>query len=84
MVRKRDTYVYELKDSHTIVYYGISNEPRERLEQHERSKKKFTHMRVITGSMHRENAEKKETELIQRYQHQHNGIPPKYNNYKAY
>lgn len=84
MAKKRDTYLYELKDGNTIVYYGISNGPDDRIEEHERSRKKFTHMRVIRGPMYRENAEKLETGYIQKYQQQHGGKPPKYNIYKTY
>lgn len=84
MAKKRDTYLYELKDGNTIVYYGVSNGPDDRIEEHERSSKKFTHMRIIRGPMYRENAEKLETENIQRYQRQHGGKPPKYNKSKKY
>jgi predicted GIY-YIG superfamily endonuclease len=39
MAKKRDTFLYELKDGNTIVYYGISNGPADRTEEHERSRK---------------------------------------------
>ena len=82
--KKRDTYVYELKDGNTIVYYGISNGPLDRNDEHSRSRKRYTHMRVIRGPMYKENALKLEGDLIQRYQRQHGGIPPKYNKNKIY
>lgn len=84
IVNKKDTYVYELKDANTIVYYGISDQLSEREEQHQRSDKDFTHMNVITGVMFRKNALEREKEEIQRYQRQHGGNPPKYNKNKTY
>ena len=84
MSKKRDTFVYELKDGRTIVYFGISNGPLDRETEHLSSNKKFTHMRVIRGPMFKENALKLEGMLIQRYQSQHNGRPPKYNKNKIY
>ena len=82
--KKRDTYVYELKDGNTIVYYGISNGPLDRNDEHFLSRKRYTHMRVIRGPMYKENALKLEGDLIQRYQRQHGGRPPKYNLNKIY
>lgn len=84
MAKKRDTYVYELKYRNTIVYYGISNGPLDREGEHSRSRKRYTHMRIIRGPMYRENALKLEGDLIQRYQQQHGGRPPKYNKNKIY
>ena len=84
MKKKRDTYLYELKDENTIVCYGISNGPRDRVEEHARSGKKFTHLRIIRGPMYRENAEELEYDYVQRYQEQHGGKPPKYNKTKTY
>ena len=84
MKKKRDTYIYELKDGNKIVYYGITNNPDRRVIEHENSRKKFTHVRVIRGPMLRENAEKLEGEYIQHYQRQHGGKPPKYNKKKTY
>ena len=61
--RARDTWVYELKDGHTIVYYGISNSPEDRLDEHSDSNKRFTHMRVISvassGPHHQDSGEAK-------------------------
>ncbi len=83
-MKKRDTYVYDLKNGNTIVYYGISNDLKEKEEQHQRTSKDFSDMRKITNPMYRENAKKKETEFIQRYQRQHGGEPPEYNKNKIY
>jgi predicted GIY-YIG superfamily endonuclease len=68
---KKDCYVYELRDGHRIVYYGITSNPDSRVVQHENSRKRFTHMNIIRGPMYRENAETLEWEYIQNYQYQH-------------
>ncbi|MCK4330622.1 hypothetical protein KAX02_12365 [candidate division WOR-3 bacterium] len=81
---KRDTYIYELKNGHEIVYYGITKNPDERFISQVNSDKIFTHMRRIRGPMFRKTAEKLEKEYIQRYQRQHGGRPPKYNIQKTY
>lgn len=81
---KRDTYIYELKDGNEIVYYGITNNTDERFIKHDNSEKEFTHMRVIRGPMSRRRAEELEYFYIQRYQQQHEGRPPRYNERKTY
>ena len=81
---KRDTYIYELKDGHKIVYYGITKNPDERFILHTNSDKRFTLMRKIRGPMSHKRAEALETEYIQRYQRQHGGRPPRYNILKTY
>jgi len=83
MRKPRDTYLYELKNSNEIVYYGISNNPDLREVTH-RLFKDFTHKRVISYALTRESAERREWEEIQRYQKQHGGVPPKYNIKKTY
>lgn len=80
----RDTWIYELKDSHEIVYYGITNNPDQRFIDHENSDKEFTHMRIIRGPMSRNRAEELEYDYIQRYQSQHGGEPPYHNILKTY
>lgn len=84
MQRPRDTWLYELKDSNEIVYYGITNNPDRRTIEQANSGKKFTHLNIISVALARESAEKRETEEIQRYQRQHGGRPPKYNIAKTY
>ena len=81
---KRTTYIYELKDSYEIVYYGIADNPDERFIAHDNSGTEFTHMRTIRGPMSRQRAEELEYEYVQRYQRQHGGIPPRYNINKTY
>ncbi len=84
MTKKRDTYLYELRDGHQIVYSGISGDPVARARSHGSSGCRFTHMNVIRGPMLRENAEELEYEYIMRDQAQHGGIPPRKNRNKTY
>lgn len=82
MAEPRNCWFYELRDGHEIVYYGISNDPDRREFEH--SGKRFTHMNVISVGLTRASAEERELDNIQRYQYQHGGIPPKYNQRKTY
>lgn len=85
MGKKRDTWLYELKDGHEIgVYFGITSNPDRREIQHEHARKNFTHMNINSVALTRESAENREREEIQRSQRQHRGNPPKYNINKAY
>ena len=54
MARLRDTWLYELKDSNEIVYYGISQDPDKRAIQHSNTDKKFTHINVKRVTLTRE------------------------------
>jgi len=78
----RDCWLYELRDGHEIVYYGVSNDPDRREPEH--AGKRFTHMNIISVGLTRTSALVRELEEIQRYQYQHGGRPPKYNRSKAY
>lgn len=82
--QKRNTYLYELKHGNEIVYYGISNGPDDRESEHIRSGKEFTHLNVKSVALTRESAEQRETQEIQRYQRQHGGKPPRYNERKTF
>jgi len=84
MARLRDTWLYELKDSNKIVYYGISHDPDKRAIQHSNAGKKFTHINIKSVALTRESAEKRERQEIQRYQRQRRGRSPKYNKAKTY
>ena len=83
-MKKRDTYIYQLKDGKRIVYIGITDNPDRRALEHKHSRKKFTHVRVKQFPMSRKKAEELEKEFIQRYQRQHRGKSPKYNENKTY
>ncbi|HEX76888.1 MAG TPA: hypothetical protein G4O03_00495 [Dehalococcoidia bacterium] len=84
MRKRRDTWLYELKDGNEIVQYGLTNAPDRRAIEQANSGKKFTHLNIISVALSRESAEKREKELIQKYQRQHGGRPPRYNIAKTY
>lgn len=84
MAKLRNTWLYELKDRNEVVYYGISKDPDRREIQHLNTGKKFTHANVKSVALTRESAERREKQNIQRYQRQHGGKPPKYNQGKTY
>lgn len=53
---RRKTYKYELKDGHSLLYVGITDDP-ERREQQHRQSKDFGHMNIIGNRTTREAAE---------------------------
>ena len=75
----RDTVTYELRDGRKVVYRGITNDPEFREAQHRSEGKKFTKLVVTSCKMTREDAEKKEAELLETYRRNHSGKNPKYN-----
>ena len=75
---KRDTNVYELKDGKKRVYLGTSNNPQRRIKEHKQDGKKFTKLNILTPKMQKNNAEKKETNLIKKHK-KTTGSLPKYN-----
>ena len=77
MSELRNWWLYELHDGHEIVFYGISCDSVRR--EPADSGKRFTYMKVISVGLTRSEAENRERDEIQRYQSQHGGIPPKYN-----
>lgn len=77
--KKRDTYLYQLKDSHTIEYIGITNNPDRRVKEHERNGLEFTHMRVVDGPMTRPEARRREAAALKKYRSRHGGENPWYN-----
>jgi len=81
--KKRDTYIYQLKEGRKIVYVGITNNPNRRAIEHDNTGKEFTHVLLIRGPMSRERAEKLEKEYIQKYKRGHKGKPPRYNKNKT-
>jgi len=82
MSESRNCWLYELRDGHNIVYYGISCDPNRREPEH--FGKRFSHMNIISVGLTRSSALNRERDEIQRYQYQHGGIPPKYNRNKYY
>ena len=78
--QRRTTQIYELKDVHTIVYFGLSYNVERRVKQHVRDGRKiFSSCSIISPSLSRASAEALETRKIRGYQAQHGGRPPKYN-----
>ena len=78
--QRRTTQVYELKDNHKIVYFGLSYNVKRRVQEHVRDGSKiFNSCNTISPSLSRASAESLETRKIRGYQAQHGGRPPKYN-----
>ena len=75
---KRKTYKYELKDRHTVLYVGITDDPDRRVQQHRQSKD-FGHMRIIGNRTTRTAAEKWEENRIRTYMENHGGRTPPLN-----
>ena len=77
---KRSTKVYGLTDGREIVYFGITNNPSRREAEHLKSEtKQFTKMRITSGLLTRESAERREGKNIKRCTQQHAGKSPRYN-----
>jgi len=79
MNQARDTVVYHLKDSSTIVYIGITNDQEGREDEHKRGGKQFTHMHVASNPMTRNSAKNLEKEMLASYRKSHDGKNPKHN-----
>ena len=79
MPKKRDTYRYELKQGHKVVYYGITNEPERREEEHKEEGKKFSRLIVKGPIVTEETAEKWEEDRLASYRKSHRGRNPRYN-----
>ena len=84
MRQKRDTWLYQLKQGHEIVYFGISTDPERRAMEHCNSGKRFNGIRIVSPALTRASAEVREGDEIRRYQRQHGGSPPRYNADKTY
>ena len=78
-MKLRDTYRYVLRDGRKIVQFGISNGPRDRLNEHENDGKRFTTMAVVGPAVTREAALAWERKRIESYQQSHGGKKPQYN-----
>lgn len=75
---KRDTYPYALKDGNKVVYYGITNDTQRRKQEHRDAGMRFTRMER-DNVCSRETALKREQNRIKRYQRNHGGRKPRYN-----
>lgn len=76
---KRDTYNYDLKDGHRVVYRGTTNDPARRVEEHIADGKEFTHMKLTSGPRTRSHAREHEADALHRYRRGHGGRNPRYN-----
>ncbi len=75
----QDTYVYNLVYCKTIVYIGITNDPKRRLEEHKGDGKVFTNMIILNKrAMKKENAERIERRLLREFRNKYDRLP-KYN-----
>jgi len=81
-LKKRDTYVYRLKQKIQTVYIGISTNPYERVKQHKNSGKKFTKVSVEKYPTSRNTAKNKESKKLKTYRKNNGGRNPKYNKTK--
>ena len=79
MGTKQDTVNYVLKDGKKIVYFGSTNDPDRRMEEHKKEGKQFTQMIVLTRRMTKDGAKAKEEERLATYRKGHGGKNPKYN-----
>ena len=61
-----------------VTYIGVTNNPKRRAEEHERSGKKGT-LKVETKGMSRRQAENWEGKRLSGYRRKHRGNNPKYN-----
>ncbi len=62
----RDTNIYQLLDSRTVVYVGISKDVDRRTEEHRREGRiDFNGHKVISSKLSRQSAERLETKKIQ-------------------
>ena len=73
MAKKGKYVTYNLKQGKKVVYKGITNNPKRRLEEHEDSGKRFTHMKVTSRRMSQEGADKKEDRELVAYRRTHKG-----------
>ena len=79
MSRPRDTFRYELRDHHKLVYVGITGDPTTRSQEHVSDGKRFTSMNVVGPSVTRPSAETWEEERLATYRDNHCGRNPRYN-----
>lgn len=79
MAKKGKYVTYNLKQGRKVVYKGITNNPRRRLEEHEDSGKRFTHMNITSRRMTKQRADRKEDRELAMFRRTHKGRNPKYN-----
>lgn len=73
------TKLYALKLGRKTKYIGITNNPSRRNNEHKRTGKRFSSMKILSSHNKQSIARSKERSLIQRHQRHHGGRPPTYN-----
>lgn len=79
MSRPRNHYRYELRDHRKIVYFGITNDPERRKEEHANDGVPFTTMNVVGPAITKQAAERWEEDRLASYRRSHGGRNPRYN-----
>ena len=79
MASQRDHYRYKLNQGRKVVYYGITNDPERREDEHITEGKNFSNMKVVGPVVKRDTALNWEQEKIDNYKKNHRGRKPKYN-----
>jgi hypothetical protein len=78
-MKKRDTYLYAMRDHYKVVQYGMTKNPDVREFDHRRDGKRFTNITFDMQPRTRDNAKTEETRRINTYKSTHNGRKPRYN-----
>ncbi len=76
---KRDTLRYKLVHDGRVVYYGITDDPERRREEHKEDGKEFDTMNVTRPAVTEKSAEQWEEERLEAYRRSHHGRNPRYN-----
>ena len=79
---RRDTKRYKLVNDGKVVYYGISDDPERRREEHKDEGKQFDRMDLIKPPVTRRSAERWEEERLEAFRRTHRGRNPRYNETK--
>ncbi len=79
---KRNTYNYNLKQGHKIVYKGTTNDLEKRAKEHEADGKNFTHIQQVGRVKTEHGAKSEEARQLSNYRNYHAGFNPKYNKTK--
>ncbi|WP_346856911.1 hypothetical protein [uncultured Draconibacterium sp.] len=77
--KKRNTYNYNLKQGHRIVYKGTTNDLEKRAREHESDGKNFTHIQPVGRAKTEQGAKREEARQLSNYRKRHTGQNPKYN-----
>jgi len=78
MANKRDTVTYELREATKIVYFGTTDDPKRREQEHREAGKNFSKLKVTSRKMTEDGAKKKEAARLAIYR-KNQGKNPKYN-----